>query len=565
MELKKPPPRVLLLYPEFQHSYWNMKFVCKQHGSKTLTPPLGLLTVAALLPREWQLRLVDENAQIVTEDDWNWAEVVLLSAMIVQKDRLHALIRQAKERGKTVAVGGPYPTIVSEEILAEGADVVVKGEIENLVHPFLEAIQTGKTGLVLESSKKPDLVTSPIPRFDLLHLPNYVALCIQTTRGCPFDCEFCDVVSLFGRKVRHKTTEQVLAELEAVYRLGWRQEMFVSDDNFVGDQSYARDLLNQMIPWMKSHAEPYEFWTQASVNLGHAPELIDLMTESNFSNVFIGIESPDEDVLKFTRKYHNVKHALVDSINTITRNGLTVIGSFILGFDNEGPGAGERIAAFVEATNIPQVMLNLLMPLPHTRLWKRLQQEGRLLEDDLQGDWRNLSFNGSVKFRTVRPEAEILTEYLQLWELLFDRSNYLSRAYNYYLSMRPTRAVLARDRGEASSSSSQGKPFSFMASLRNLLRFLRLSWRQGVLPSCRLQYWTQLFDLFRRNPSRVFRYLNACVIGEDMVLLREMVGRNLEHLKAGDHKSSSASYAKGGVPLAEKNPQGVPDKGRTPG
>jgi len=373
------------------------------------------------------------------------------------------------------------------------------------------------------------------------------------------------VVSLFGRKVRHKTTEQVLAELEAVYRLGWRQEMFVSDDNFVGDQSYARDLLNQMIPWMKSHAEPFEFWSQASVNLGQAPELIDLMTEANFSNVFIGIESPDEDVLKFTHKYHNLKHPLVDSINTITRNGLTVVGSFILGFDNEEPGAGERIAAFVEATSIPQVMLNLLLPLPNTRLWKRLQQEGRLLEDHLQGDWRNLSFAGGVKFRTVRPEAKILREYLQLWERLYDRSNFLSRAYHYYLSMRPTRAVLARDRGEASPPSSQGKPFSFMASLRNLLRVLRLSWRQGVLPSCRLQYWTQLFDLLRRNPSRVFRYLNACVIGEDMVLLREMVGRNLEHLKGGDHKSSSASYAKGGVPLAEKNPQGVSDKGRTPG
>lgn len=534
MSLSGTDARVLLLFPRLPESYWDLKFLCEQRRCRTLAPPLGLLTVAALLPRDWQLVLVDENVRPLSENDWQWAQAVLLSAMLVQKERLHELIRQAKARGKPVAVGGPYPTIVPQEMLAAGADLVVRGELENLVQPFLEALQSGRRGLVLESLEKPELSASPVPRFDLLQPADYVVLSIQTSRGCPFDCEFCDVVALFGRKVRHKTPGQVLAELETLYQLGWRQEIFISDDNFIGNPSYARELLEQLIPWMKQHGEPFEFWTQASVNLGQAPELIDLMTEANFSHIFVGIESPDEEVLKFSHKYHNIKSPLMEAVTNIGRNGLTVVGSFILGFDNEGPGAGERIAAFVEATSLPQVMLNLLTPLPHTRLWNRLKQEGRLLNEPAQNGWRELTAAGGVPFRFARPEVEVLGEFHDLWNHLFDRANFLSRAYRYYLEMRPTRAAQGRKRKHPAAAASS-KPFSLKNSLQNLRRFVNLSWRQGVLPSCRWQYWRQLWGLMRHNPSRLVRYLNTCAAGEDMFRFREKVRKCLGPLVAGRH------------------------------
>lgn len=527
MMTDRPGLRALLVFPRLPESYWDLKYLCKQRQAKSLAPPLGLLTVAALLPKDWQLKLVDENVRQVSEADWQWAEVVLFSAMLVQKDRLHQLIREAAARGKRVAVGGPYPTNVPQEMLAAGAQLVVRGELENLAQPFLEALLAKKTGQVLEASAKPDLATSPVPRFDLVRQSDYVTFSIQTSRGCPFDCEFCDVVALFGRRVRHKTPKQVLAELETIYRLGWRHEIFISDDNFIGNQAFARELLVQLIPWMKDHGEPFEFWTQASVNLGQAPELMDLMTQANFSHVFIGIESPDEEVLKSSHKYHNISSPLVESVKNIGKNGLTVVGSFILGFDNEGTGAGERIAAFVEATSIPQVMLNLLTPLPHTRLWERLKREGRLLEDQGQEAWREITAAGGTPFRFARPEKEVLSEFLHLWEHLFDRANFLSRAYRYYLAMRPTRAALGLNPRPKTGAAKRRKSPGVTETLLNLRRFLSLSWRQGIWASCRRQYWRQLFGIIRHNPSRVVRYLNTLAAGEDMFIYREKVRRCL--------------------------------------
>jgi radical SAM superfamily enzyme YgiQ (UPF0313 family) len=518
MSIEGYHPRVLLLYPELPLSKWNLKFY-----RKSTTPPLGLLTVGALLPKEWQLRLVDENVQSLTADDFDWAEVVLISAVFIQRRRLRELIHMAKERGKPVVVGGPYPTTNSQEALAAGADLVVRGEFENLVAPFLEAFQAGRSGLVLESAERPDLATSPIPRFDLLRLHDYAMMVLQTTRGCPFDCEFCDVVRLFGRKLRHKSPEQVLAEMETLYRLGWRLGLFVSDDNFIGSRSYAKKLLNRMIPWHKSHGEPFIFFTQTSVNLGQELELIDLMTEANFESVLIGIESPDEEVLKLVNKHQNVHHPQAELIKTIIANGLGVGGSFILGFDNEGPGAGERIAAFVEATNIPIALIHLLQPLPHTRLWERLKREGRLREDPLLDDSRDAgSFSVPLAYRATRPESEILLEYLGLWERLYDRGTFLDRTHRCYLAMRPTREA------QAGSGKKTPKPPSPMMGktwediFRDLKSFIRLSWAYGVKPSCRGQFWRHLFDIRRRNPSRLIRFLRSCFAGEGMIHLRGM-------------------------------------------
>ena len=256
----------------------------------------------------------------------------------------------------------------------------MRGEGENTIPLLLEALRDGKTG-VIENEGKPDLTTSPIPRFDLLRLDDYDGLTIQTSRGCPFDCEFCDVVNLFGRKPRYKTPKQVIAELETLYRLGACGHVFICDDNFIGSKKHARALLQELIPWSKSRGEPFNFMTQASVNLGQDLEMLDRMTAANLGQVFIGIESPDEKVLETSRKFHNIKNPLLESLNNIKQNGMMVMGSFIIGLDGETPGAGQRICSFMEQTAIPMAMLGVLHVPPHTRLWQRLEKEGRLRRD----------------------------------------------------------------------------------------------------------------------------------------------------------------------------------------
>ncbi len=522
--------RALLINPEFPKFYWSMPELCRIHGCKSSTAPLGLITVAALLPAHWDLRLVDVNTRALKPDDWEWAEVVLFSAMAVQRVSLLELIREAKARGKTVVAGGPYPSIIPEEVTAAGCDFLVRGEAELLIPDLLRDLAQGKTGVTYEAKEKPDLSASPIPRFDLLRLEDYLSISIQTTRGCPFDCEFCDVVSLFGRKVRTKDPKQVVAELETLYRLGGVKHIFIADDNFIGNKAYARQLLQQLIPFMKERGEPFSFITQASVNLGQNPDLIDLMTEANFDSVFVGVESPDEDVLQKAHKRQNVAGNLADSLRNINAKGLSLIASFILGMDGETSGAGDRIVEFVEAVDLPVVMLNMLFPLHRTRLWHRLQREGRLRED-LTNDWLarkapEMDYYTKMFFQPSRPEEEVLAEYYRMVERLCDPPAFLARAYRSILAMRPTRSALAAQEGRPLPPAGPSGPKRLSDYLNDIKRFWRLSWSQGVKAPYRMQYWRQLYGVWRRNPSRLVRYLRTCAYGEDLFRFREALVRN---------------------------------------
>jgi radical SAM superfamily enzyme YgiQ (UPF0313 family) len=494
-------------------------------GAKTSLPPLGLLTVAALLPPEWELRLADLNTGKLTEKDWQWAEVILLSAMFIQKEGLLALAREGKQRGKMVIAGGPYPTSLPEEALAGGCDFVVRGEGENTISLLLEAMRDGKNG-VIENQERPDMTTSPIPRFDLLRIKDYAHLAIQTTRGCPFDCEFCDVVNLFGRKPRHKTIQQVIAELETLRRLGATGNVFICDDNFIGSKKYTKALLQGLSPWSKSRGEPFGFQTQASLNLGQDLEMIDLLTEANLGNVFIGIESPDENVLHISRKYPNLHNPLVESVNNIKHNGMTVMGSFIFGLDGETQGAGQRICAFMEQTSIPIAMLGLLQAPPQTKLWKRLEKEGRL-RVEVNTDWGG-TFAG-MNYHPDRPEAEIMQEYMDAWDYLYEPSRYLERAYRFYLAMRPTRRALAIAKGEPppSSNASVRPRMTWRKKYYEALAFFKILWWQGIRPSYRLQFWRQLIGMWKQNPSRIKSYLTACAMGEDLFMMRRIVGEKI--------------------------------------
>jgi radical SAM superfamily enzyme YgiQ (UPF0313 family) len=518
--------RALLVCPEFPLSFWSFRKSCQLRGNKTVNPPLGLLTVAALLPPEWELRLADLNTRNLTEQDWHWADLILISAMYIQREGLLALVREAKRRGKIVVAGGPHPTSLPEAALEAGCDFVVRGEGENTIPLLLEAMQAGKTGMIA-TDKKPDLATSPIPRFDLLQLEDYATFSIQTSRGCPFDCEFCDVVNLFGRIPRHKTAPQVIAELETLYRLGATGNVFICDDNFIGSKKQARTLLEELIAWSQDRGKPYRFLTQASVNLGQDPEMIDLMTAANVGEVFIGIESPDEHVLETSHKYHNIKNPLLESLHTLKQNGMEVIGSFIIGLDGEKYGAGERICAFVEQTAIPVNMLGVLQAAPHTNLWHRLEREGRLLGD--VGD--DMGTFSALNYEPDRPEAEIMQEYVDAWDYLYEPSRYLARAYRYYLAMRPVRRdpVMTAE-GSRRQTHVPPRGMTWRQRLNQIRSFFKILWWQGIRPPYRGQCWTQLIGIWRQNPSRLRQYLVTCVEGEDLFDMRKMVREKITAL-----------------------------------
>jgi radical SAM superfamily enzyme YgiQ (UPF0313 family) len=521
--------KALLVHPPTPMSFFSYPKLLHDVGYKAMMPSISLITVAALLPREWQLCLVDLNAESMTDQQWDWADLVMISGMIIHRPNLLALIREAKARGKTVVVGGPYATSLPEEVLDAGADFVVRGEGENTIPLFLEALAQGRQGGVFKCNAKPDLATSPIPRFDLLNLKNYAALSVQTSRGCPHDCEFCEVVQLFGRRPRYKEPRQVIAELETLYRLGWRGPVMISDDNFIGNKTQARAILRELTPWSKSRGEPFVFNAQVTVTLGQDVPLIDLMTEANFVEVFLGLESPEEEALIRSAKHHNRRAPMQESVETIKANGLSIMGSFILGMDGERPGTGDRIISFIEATNIPMVMINLLQPAPHTRLWQRLQQEERLLAEEFQNSTDLDSIGGGRQFFIPsRPREEIMAEYHKVWDTIYEPRRYLERNYQFFLGMRPSRAALARRQGKILPPAPvppTKRPLR--TTLIDLYIFLNFSWWFGVVSSTRWQYWRHLLGMLRKNPSRLMGYLVSCVKGSSMFYLRDLLHQRL--------------------------------------
>lgn len=512
--------RTLLISPEFPYSFWSCPKTCQLKGHKAVNPPLGLLTVAALLPSEWEMRLVDLTTSQLKDKDWHWADLVMISAMRIQKEGLLALVKEAKAKGKTVVTGGPFPTIFPQEALEAGCDFVVRGEGENTIPFLLEALKDGKSQ-VIENNVKPELTASPIPRFDLLRLGDYQSITVQTSRGCPYNCEFCDVINLYGRRPRYKTPKQVRAELETLYRLGARGSVFVVDDNFIGSRKHAQDLLQELIPWLKSRGKPFDFITQAPVNLGHDQEMINLMSAANFERVVIGIESPDENVLRACQKYHNIGHPLTESLHNLKRQGMEVIGTFIIGFDGESQGAGERICMFIEQNSIPIAMLNLLQAPPHTGLWNRLEREGRLRSNiELVGEGNFSELN----YEPDRPEAEILREYIDAWDYLYEPSRFFRRAFHYHLAMSPvhqTNLDVAESSLPRKHVSNQG--ITWRSKLTGITALFRILWWQGVQASYRRQFWTQLIGILRENPTRFKMYLRTCASGLDLIPMRSMV------------------------------------------
>jgi radical SAM superfamily enzyme YgiQ (UPF0313 family) len=507
--------KALLLYPRFPKTFWSYDEFMKIAGLKASIPPLGIITVAAMLPTEWEIRFYDRNVSPETDADWQWCDIVILSAMIAQKEDFLAQIQKAAQLGKKVAVGGPYPTSIPDAALNAGANYLILDEGEITVPQFLEAIAQNQQQGIFRASDKPDVTKSPMPRFDLLKRDKYFMMAIQFSRGCPFNCEFCDIINLYGRKPRTKEPSQTLAELQTLYDLGWRGSIFMVDDNFIGNQRNVKRLLRELIPWMKERNYPFTFWTEASVNLAEDAELLDLMAQAGFYAVFLGIETPDQDSLQVTRKYQNTRNPLVEACQKINQAGLLIYAGFIIGFDGERSGAGERIQAFVEQTSIAQPMLGILQAAPNTALWQRLKQEQRLLEGfggEEVGDQNSL-----MNFVPTRPMAEVAREYVEAIWTMYEPKNYLRRCFEQCLNITPNPYL---------------QQTVYFPPGKGIRLVTQLLWRQGwQRREIRLQFWQQLWAILRTKPKFLNMYLGLCAAGEHFwqyrILARERITQQL--------------------------------------
>ena len=522
--------RALLIYPRFPQTFWSYERVLALVDRRAFFPPLGLLTVAALLPPQWQVRVVDRNVRPTSEADWAWADCVLLSAMIVQRNDMLEVIREANQRGIPIAVGGPYPTAVPAVAAAGGADYLVLDEGEITVPMFLEQVDSGRKLtrrqgdplIIRAAGEKPDMAQSPLPRFDLIDFPAYDSMPVQFSRGCPFLCEFCDIIELYGRRPRTKGTAQLLAELDCLYRLGWRRGIFLVDDNFIGNKRRVKELLRQLRDWQAHHGYPFQLGTEASIDLAADAELLELMAECNFDSVFIGIETPDRASLTLTRKHQNNRQPMTDAVRTVAAAGLRVQAGFIIGFDGEEAGAGERIARFVEDTAIPTAMLSMLQALPGTALWRRLERDQRLLDVTAMGTQTQLT-----NFVPTRPLDDLAREYVSTFRDLYDPLRYLDRTYRYFRVIgAPRCAPLVK--GVAKPTDLAGVLGILVEAWRNVRALAVVCWRQGVRRKTRGMFWHHLFGIAIRNRRVLVQYLVVCAHNEHFLAYRDLVRDEIE-------------------------------------
>lgn len=428
----------LLVQPKFEESnFWNFVEGARSIGAKATAPPLGLLTVAALLPTQWRLQVVDLNVSTLTTDHLQWADVVCTGGMLMQQPGIMRIIELAQSHGKYTVVGGPDPT--SQPDLYESADAVVVGEGESSIPVWLKSWKAGNAFGKFEPDATVDITCSPIPRWDLISFDDYLHAGLQSSRGCPYNCEFCDVIELFGRKPRVKTPEQWVAELQRLYDLGYRGWVDIADDNFIGNRLKIKPVLEAAAQWMRAHNYPFVLSTEASINLADDDELLELMNACQFRYVFLGIETPDNDVLAQTQKLINTVRPLIERIHKIYAAGISVSAGFILGFDSEPEGVDQKLIPFIRESGISLAMVGLLTALPNTQLTRRLGRERRLISAEHQRiDAADQAYRlkisvgidqilGGLNFVTMRDRVAIYSELSRVIDNIYSPAAFMGR------------------------------------------------------------------------------------------------------------------------------------------
>jgi radical SAM superfamily enzyme YgiQ (UPF0313 family) len=487
---------VLLVNPEFPDSFWSMKHSLRFSRARWAFPPLGLVTVAALLPQHWTFRLVDLNVETLRDDDLRWADVVMLTGMLVQRPSLHRTLARCREIGVRTVVGGPYATALPHDLADAG--VVVVGELEEIASALAADLEAGRPHPVYREAGKPDLARSPLPRFDLLDPSAYYLMSLQFSRGCPFTCEFCDIIVLYGRRPRTKSAAQVIAELDAIAETGFVGPILFVDDNFIGNQKAVKAILPELGRWRRRQGPHFSFFTEASINLADDPELLELMTGAGFAGVFVGIETPSPEALRETRKLQNLRGDLVAQVHELQDHSLDVAGGFILGFDHDGPDIFDRMIRFVRESSIPTAMVGLLVALPNTPLYHRLERDRRL-RPEIPGDQFGLT-----NVVTVLPAETLVAGYARVLRALFDPEPYFERARDNLRRLRP----------------SAPRPLAW----RDLEAGARAIWAQGIVGRYRRDYWRFLGWTFRHHPRLLARALEMAAVGHHQITYaREVV------------------------------------------
>ncbi|MEE8584823.1 MAG: radical SAM protein, partial [Acidobacteriota bacterium] len=370
---------ILLISPATPSTFWSFKHAVRFVSKRSAFPPLGLLTVGAMLPRHWKLKLVDMDATALTDPDLLWADYVMVSAMLVHRDSVAEIARRCQAHCKPVIAGGPLFSTVYEDFPSIGH--IVSGEAEEIMPRLVQDMLQGGPARRYECRNRPDISKSPVPRWDLVDPRHYASLSVQFSRGCPYNCEFCDIIVLNGRVPRTKPPQQLLNELDGLHALGWKRSVFLVDDNFIGNKKKVKQLLRAIIEWRRRTRARMDFFTEASVNLSDDDELLDLMAQAGFKKVFLGIETPETESLKECHKLQNTRRNLVTSVRRIQNAGMQVMGGFIVGFDHDGPDIFRRQFEFIQRAGVVTAMVGILTAVPKTRLYKRLMAEGRLLAE----------------------------------------------------------------------------------------------------------------------------------------------------------------------------------------
>lgn len=482
--------KVLLVYPRYPDTFWSFRHALRIAGKKANFPPLGLLTVAAMLPQEWDKKLVDMNVTPLSDKDIRWADYVFISAMVVQRDSVREVIGRCKAFGTKIVAGGPL--FFSEYEYFEEVDHLVLGEAEVTLPPFLEDLEKGYAKHIYTSKERPDITKTPLPLWSLLDMKKYSSTSIQYSRGCPYNCEFCDIIILNGNVPRTKSKEQTIAELDALYNRGWRDSIFVVDDNFIGNKrKLKKEILPAIIEWQKERKYPSPLFTEASINLADDEELMKLMVEAGFDMVFIGIETTNEESLAECSKNQNRGRDLVASVKKLQNHGFQVQGGFILGFDSDPVSIFKSQINFIQKSGIVTAMVGLLNAPPGTRLYERLKKENRILEG-ISGDNTDCSMN----FIPKMDRETLINGYKDIMATIYSPKEYYKRVKIFLKEYRPRKKMRL----------SQLQSWHLRA-------FIRSMWFLGVRDRERVYYWRFFISTLLKRPRHFPLSISLAVYG----------------------------------------------------
>ncbi len=483
--------KILMVYPQYPDTFWSFKHALKFIAKKAAFPPLGLLTIAAMLPQEWEKKLVDMNVTSLTDEDIKWADYVFISAMIVQRDSVKEVIAQCQQFNTMVVAGGPLFTTGYKDF--DGVAHFVLGEAEATLSPFLEDLAKGCAKHIYTSDERPAITKTPIPMWSLINMKKYSSMNVQYSRGCPFDCEFCDIIILNGHIPRTKGREQILAELEALYNHGWRMGVFIVDDNFIGNKRKLKEeMLPAIIKWMEDKKYPFAFSTEASINLAEDEELLQLMVRAGFNQVFVGIETPNEDSLAECNKSQNINRDLAALVKKMQNHGLEVQGGFIVGFDNDPLSIFKSQISFIQQSGVVTAMVGLLGALPGTRLYHRLQREGRLLKST-SGDNTDCSLNFIPKMNY----ETLINGYKNILDTIYSPKQYYERVRIFLREYKPQR------RGRVLTS----------IKFYHIRAFFKSMWVLGVRERGREYYWKFFVATLLKRPRSFPLWITLAVYG----------------------------------------------------